>query len=151
MTASFEERVLRGVAALLAGNPAATVALTDDQGNPAINYTAGQVGLYLDTWPEIPGGSVTLSDYPVTDDLALSDSVLGLQVTIRHADLSTVKAIASDVFNLLHGRQASMLGTVTLVSARRASGSNLGQDSNERRGRADNYYLTLHRPTTNRS
>jgi hypothetical protein len=148
---SFEERVLRGFAADLAANPAATVALAyDDETDPAYIYAPEAVGLVLDRYPQGPDGAVTLTDYTVTDDLSLSDSVIGIQLTIRHPDRAAVKAIAADVFNLFHGRGRGMLGSVTLVSARRTSGTNTGQDSNERQGRIENYYLTVHRPSANR-
>lgn len=148
MTA-FEQRVLEGFAGLIANNSAATIDLTFDASG--VPYTAGQIGIFIDRWPESPDGAVTITDYTVSDDMSLSDSVIGVQVTIRHRDIRTVKAIADDVFNLIHGHQAGMMGTITLVSARRASGTNTGQDSNERQGRIENYYLTVHRPSTNRS
>lgn len=148
---SFEQLVLQGFAADLAANPAATVQLAyDDLSDPAYVYPPDAIGLVLDTYPPGPDGSVTITDYTVTDDMSLSDSVIGIQLTIRHPDRLTVKAISSDVFNLFHGRGRGMLGLVTLVSARRTSGTNTGQDSNERQGRIENYYLTVHRPSPNR-
>lgn len=148
---SFEERVLRGFAADLAANPEATVPLAYDDGtDPAYVYPADVVGLVIDSYPQGPDGAVTITDYTVTDDLSLSDSVIGVQLTIRHPDRMAVKAISSDVFNRFHGRGRGMLGDVTLVSARRTSGTNTGQDSNERQGRIENYYLTVHRPSANR-
>lgn len=148
-TPSFEERVTRAFAADLAGNPDATQQLTYRADDSA--YTSGELGIYIDVWPQTPGGSVTVADYTVSDDPSLSDSVIGMQVTIRHADLMVVKRITSDIFNRWHGRQRSMLGDVTVVSAMRTSGTNAGQDSNERQGRIENYYLTVHRPSTNRT
>lgn len=152
MAESFELDVLRGLGHLIADASASTgVPLLFDGGDPeAEPYPADAIGIYLDRWPEIPGGSVTLADYTVSDDLSLSDSVLGIQATIRHRDRLVVKAIGSSLFTLLHGRQRSMLGTVTLVSASRQSGTNAGQDSNERQGRIENYYLAVHRPSANR-
>lgn len=148
---SFEERVLRGFAADLAANPDATVQLAyDDETDPTYVYPPDAVGIVLDRWPQSPAAVVTITDYTVEDDMSLSDSVIGVQLTIRHRDRLAVKAIASDVFNLFHGRGRGMLGTVTLVSARRTSGTNTGQDSNERQGRIENYYLTVHRPSANR-
>lgn len=146
---SFEERVLQGFAGLAVANPRATVALAYDPSGDL--YPEGVVGIYLDRWPEVPGGTITLADYTVEDHMSLSDSVIGVQVTIRHRDLGAVKAISADLFDLFHGHAAGMLGSVTLVSARRASGTNAGQDANERQGRIENYYLTVHRPSLNRS
>lgn len=144
---SFEEEVLLGFADVIAGNPDATQPLWSE--HLTAEQPPGTVGIYLDVWPE-DVDSVTITDYTVSDDPSLSDSVLGVQVTIKAARRSTVKAIASDVFSLFHGRQGGMLGAVRLVSARRASGTNTGQDSSERQGRIDNYYLTVHRPSPHR-
>ena len=146
---SFEQRVLEGFATVLAANPDATVPLAYSV-DPEYVFTAGQVAIVLDTWPESTGGIVEITDYTVTDDPSLSNSVIGVQVTIWHKDRLTVKAIAADVFNLIHGRARGMLGTITLVSALRTSGTSLGQDSNERQGRVENYYLGVYRPSTNR-
>jgi hypothetical protein len=58
-----------------------------------------------------------------------------------------LRAIQSWVFNLLHGRSRSTLSLITLTWARRSSGTNLGQDRNNRIGRTDNYYLGVARST----
>lgn len=150
MADSFEQEVLDGFALVAAANPSARVPLVYDP-TGKVAYRPDQVGIYVDSYPEGPGGSVTITDYTVSDDPSLSDSVMGIQVTIKHQDRLKVRAISGDLFNLFHGRWGGMLGTVTLVSALRASGTNTGQDSNERQGRIDNYYLTLHRPSAHRS
>lgn len=144
----FEELLLRGVAAAMAAIPTPRVALTHRP--DGASYAPGELGIYLDRYPESVD-SVTLTDYVVSDDLSLSDSVVGVQFTIKAARRATIKAISSDVFDLLHGRGAGMLGGVRLVSAMRSSGTNMGQDSSGRQGRLENYYLTVHRPSPNRS
>lgn len=149
---SFEERLLDGFAATWAAWPEATVPVAYDA-DPTHAYptsASDPIGIYLDRWPEVPEGSISITDYTVTDDPSLSDSVIGVQVMVKHRDLAVVKAVVSDLFNLFHGRQRGMLGSVTLVSALRTSGTNAGQDSNERQGRIENYYLTVHRPSANR-
>lgn len=147
---SFEEAVLDGFALVAAANPAAQVRLVYDK-TGKVAYGPDQVGIHLDTYPEGARGSVSITDYTVSDDPSLSDSVMGVQVTIKHQDRQVVRRISGDLFSLFHARQRGMLGTVTLVSARRASGTNTGQDSSGRLGRIENYYLTLHRPSANRS
>jgi hypothetical protein len=146
---SFEERALHGLAAMIAANPDATVPLSWNA-DPSAVYPATATGIYTDDWPETVD-SVTLSDYVVSDAFSLSDSVMGVQVAIWAKDRAKVRAIRSDLFNLLHGHPGGMLGDVRMVMASRASGTTLGQDSNERLGRSENYYLTLHRPSTNRT
>lgn len=147
---SFEEYLCRGIAALMAANPESTTPLTwhdNDDVYPDGTDFAG----FIDSWPELRGGSFTVSDYTVDDSPSLSDSVVGIQITFWHRDRSKLKAAVSDTFNLLHGRWGGMIGGIALVSARRTSGTSLGQDSNDRQGRVENYYLTVHRPSTNRS
>lgn len=147
----FERLILDGFATAIVDNPDATVSLAyDDETDPAYIYPDDVLGIYVDRWPQTVEGSVTITDYPVSDDPSLSDSVVGVQVTIKDADVNVVRAIDSDIFKLFHGRQRGMLGDVTLVSCVRASGTSLGQDSNGRQGRTANYYLTVHRPSTHR-
>lgn len=153
MADSFELDTLLGFANLAADNPEAEVRLwseNDANGNPNPPQPEGSVPIFIDRWPEGPDDCVTITDYTVSDDPSLSDSVIGVQVTVRAKDVDVVKGITSDLFALFHGRWRGMLGRVTLVSARRASGTNTGQDSNDRQGRTENYYLTVHRPSTHR-
>lgn len=149
---SFELDLLTGFAEVWrdAAGKRTEVAWNPD---PLAAYPTGEddpMGIYLDVWPEVQHGTITLADYTVSDDPSLSDSVIGIQVMVKHLDRSVVKAATSDLFDLFHGRAGGMLGTVKLVSAMRASGTNAGQDSNERQGRIENYYLTVHRPSPNR-
>ena len=150
---SFEMDTLLGFANVAAENAEAEVVLwseLDPEGNPNPDQPDGSVPIYIDRWPESPDDAVTITDYTVDDSPALSDSTIGVQVTIRSRDLDRVKGISSDLFALFHGRWGGKVGTVTLVTARRASGTNTGQDSNDRQGRVENYYLTVHRPSTHR-
>lgn len=153
MRQSFEMDTLLGFANVAADNPEAEVPLwseNDADGQPNPPQPEGTVPIFIDRWPEGPGDVVVIADYTVADDISLSDSVLGVQVSVRCEDLDKVKGITSDLFALFHGRWGGKLGRVTLVSARRASGTNTGQDSNDRQGRTENYYLTVHRPSTHR-
>jgi hypothetical protein len=148
--AAFEAQVLDGFALRCAGNDAARIPLAYST-DPTVVYAEGETGISIDVWPEVPGDSVTLTDYTVSDDPTLSDSVVGVQVTIRSVSRDRVKYISADLFDLFHNAPRGMLGTVTLVAAWRSSGTNLGQDSNDRLGRTENYYLTVHRPSSNRT
>lgn len=150
---SFEMDTLLGFANVAAANEEAEVVLwseNDADGNPGPPQPDGAVPIFIDRWPESPDDMVCITDYSVDDAPALSDSTIGVQVTIRSRDLDRVKGISSDLFALFHSRWGGKLGRVTLVTARRASGTNTGQDSNDRQGRVENYYLTVHRPSTHR-
>ncbi len=93
--------------------------------------------------------SVTLTEYPVTDEDG--DTISGIQVRITCADGDRVKGISSDLYALFHERWGGMLGRVKLVNASRTSGTNMGRDSEDRLVRTENYYLRVHRPAPHRS
>lgn len=116
-------------------------------------YTTAEMGVYIATMPQAPDGAVVLSDYPVGDDPTLSDSVIGLQVRTRTGgqDPRTTTGLDDDIFDVLHGLHDVTVGGIRLVGAERRSGAPLGQDGNGRHERTSNYYLTVHRPSPNRS
>lgn len=142
---SFSEDLLNGLAAFLAAAGAGTY-------RSGGAYAAGETGIFFAAMPQTPDRAIVLSDYPVTDDPSLSDSVVGVQVRCRGgADWHDVKAIADAVFDVLHGKTAFDAGTVRVVQALRRSGAPLGRDDSNRWEHSDNYYLTVHRPSANRT
>jgi len=150
---SFELDTLLGFADVLVNNTAARVPLwseLDKDGKPRTTPEPDNaLGIFIDQWPE-ELNSMSLTEYPVSDDPSLSESVIGVQVTIWHRDRDVLKAVLSDVFNAMHGRWGGNIGNVRLVQALRRSGANLGQQGNGRVGRTENYYLTVHRPSAHR-
>lgn len=148
MVDAFETALLKGIAVMLAAG-ATRVPLTWRAVAPP--YTAEEVGIDLDLVREVTEPSLTLSTYVVSDDVGGEDSVLGLQVRFSNASSAGIRDMVADVFDLLHGRQRGMLGGVTLIAARRTSGTGIGQDRNGRLERTENYYLTVAQPTTRRT
>lgn len=143
---SFTGDLLDGLAAFLAGAGAGTFR-TDGSA-----YLAGETAIVFAAMPQAPTRAIVLSTYPVTDDPSLSDSVVGVQVRCRGgADPHDVESIADSVFTVLHGKTAFNLGPVRVVEALRNSGVPLGRDDSNRWEHSDNYYLTVHRPSTNRT
>jgi hypothetical protein len=143
----FQTDLITGYAVLLDAADVATWA-------PAGDYTEDQVGITVQAVPSSPAGLVALSTFPVSDDPSLSDSVLGLQVHVRlpGQDPRPVNDTADAIFDLLHGAQNLVLSTgVHVVECLHRSGALLGQDDLKRWSRADNYYLTVWRPSTNRT
>lgn len=112
---------------------------------------SGRIPIVLDIAPESPDDVVVLRDYTVTDSINLSDSTIGVQADIRSKDRAKVRAIMTALYNTFHGREAGMLGDVRLVSAWRSSGTWLGQDSNDRLVRTENYYLSVWRSSPHRT
>lgn len=118
-------------------------------------YTVGQTGIVLGTVPQAPDRVITLTAYSVRDNAALSDSVVGVQTRCRWAgqDPRPVDDLADRIFDLLHGMTHTTLsGGVHVVQCLRQSGPvSLGQDQNGRWSNSSNYYLTVHRPSANRT
>lgn len=142
----FETDLLTGIAQLLATTSLGVWRATGI-------YTAAETGIVFDTVPATPDRVITLSDYTVSDDPTLSDSVIGVQVRTRWGgqDPRPVKDLDGGIFNALHGLEGvTLTGGVRVVSMFRRSGTSLGQDANNRWGRSSNFYATVHRPSTNR-
>jgi len=142
----FETLLLTGVAQLIA---AANLGTWRDSGV----YTAAETGIVFDVIPVAPDNIITLTDYPVSDDPTLSDSVIAVQVRTRCAgqDPRPVKDLDGAIFNVLHGLESvTLTGGVHIVSMVRRSGVSMGQDANNRWMRSSNYYCTVWRPSTNR-
>lgn len=143
---SFTGNLLNGMAQLLATGGAGTYR------SDGTAYLPGETAIVLGAMPQTPDRAIVLSDYPVTDDPSLSDSVIGLQVRTRGGtDPHDVKAIAGAVFDLLHGATAYQAGTVHVVQSLRQGGGPLGRDDSNRWEHSENYYLTVHRPSTHRT
>lgn len=143
---TLEVALLEGWAALTAAEIPGLFYSAD----PAVPYPADRVGIYIDRWPETSAPSVTLADYVVADDVSDNgDDVVGIQVSIWHPDRNELRRIRGALRDLFHRRGRTMLGGVMLVLATRESGTNVGQDSNGRQGRTENYYATVSRYAIN--
>lgn len=128
----------------------------DDAGvgtyRPAGAYAEGETAIVFAAMPPDPDRAIVLSDYPVTDDPSLSDSVIGIQIRTRGGvDPHDVTSISDALFDLLHGANAISFGPVHVVEIFRNSGIPMGRDENNRWEHSDNYYATVHRPSTNRT
>lgn len=136
---SFEADLLTGVAETIGAESGYTWRATGA-------YTAGDgFGIYVDLSPANDLPSITLTEYPVTDDITGGDSVVGIQARIAAKDRRAVKDAVSLLYDLFHARWGGSLGTIELIQAMRSSGANLGQDANGRLVRTENYYLTTYR------
>jgi hypothetical protein len=144
----FQVNLLTGLAAYLAAGGIGATWTTSGA------YTPLQTGIVLGNVPQSPDRIITLTAYGVDDSPALSDSVLGVQVRCRWGgqDPRPVDDLADSIYNLLHGKTALTLSTgVTVVQCLRQSATTLGQDENGRWSNSSNYYVTAHRPSTNRT
>ena len=143
----FQTDLLTGLAVYLQMNSIGTW-------NTSGAYTSAQTGIVLGNIPQSPDRIITLTAYDVSDSPNLSDSVIGVQVRCRWAgaDPRPVDDLADLIFNLLHGANHLTLSTaVVIVQCLRQSATTLGQDANGRWSNVANYYMTVHRPSTNRT
>lgn len=143
----FETNFLTGIAELLAGQAIGTWRATGV-------YDPTETGIVFDTVPASPDQVITLADYAVSDRATLSESTIGLQISTRWGgqNPTPVKDLDGLIFAFLHGMPAlTMTNGIHIVSCLRNSGASLGQDSNNRWGRVSNYYVKVHRPSTNRT
>ena len=144
---SFTKDLLTGLAAYLHSASVGTWKATGA-------YTSGQTAIVIGALPQTPDRAIALAFYPVEDSPSLSDSVAGVQVITRWGgeDPTATDDLADGVFDALHGMTAVTLSTgVRVVQCLHQSGASLGRDGNGRWERSDNYYLTIHRPSTHRS
>jgi hypothetical protein len=145
----FQANLATGLAVYLA---AAGIGATWD---PTSAYTDLQTGIILGKIPTTPDRIITLSVYGVEDDPDLSDSVLGVQVRCRWPgeDIRLVDDLADSIFMLLHGKTDWPLAVgIYIVQCLLNSGPvSLGQDANNRWSNSQNFYCTVHRPSTNRT
>lgn len=118
-------------------------------------YAATDTAIVLGDIPQDPDNVITLGAYGVSDDVSLSDSVIGVQVRCRAAGADPCPAddMADGIFDLLHGAtNLTLAGGVRLVQCLLHSGpASLGQDANGRWSCVQNFYCTVHRPSTNRT
>ena len=144
----FRTNLLTGLAVALDAEALATWRATGV-------YQTTETGIVLGVVPQAPDRIVTLTAYGVSDEPALSDSVIGVQVRCRWGgqDPRPVDDLADQIYDFLHGRMAWDLSTgVNVVQCLLHSGPiSLGQDENRRWSTSSNYYLTVHRPSTYRT
>jgi len=147
MTAGFQTNLLTGLATDLQTGSIGTW-------STAGVYTPTQTGIVLDVVPQTPDRIITLTDYPVSDDVSGPDSVVGIQVRCRWggADPRLVKDLADLIFQRWQNMcNVTLTGGVYVVQCLRQSGPvSLGQDANLRWSNSTNYYLKVGNPATNR-
>lgn len=114
-------------------------------------FTSSDTGIVAGKLPASPYNAIALASYGVSDDPTLSDSVIGLQVTVRGAnqqDPRPTQRLTSRVYDQLDGMAGVTLpGGVYVVQCHRQSWTTLGQDENNRWREVSNFYVTVHRPS----
>lgn len=122
--------------------------------SPAGVYPATVAGAFLLAVPTSPDRALTLSPYQVADDPDQAMSTIAVQVRTRWAgsDPRAVLNYSGAIFDALHGLGPAVLpGGVSISQCLRRSSTSMGQDSSRRWSWADNYYVDVDRPSSNRS
>jgi hypothetical protein len=120
---------------------------------PTGAYAAAERAIVIGAMPPEPDAVIVLASFPVDDDPSLSDSVVGVQVRCRGLHAASAATDSADaVFDLWHGAAHLSAGGVRIVQALRQSSATPFLDETARRWEtSDNYYLSVHRPSANRT
>lgn len=145
MSTDYEGALKRGLMATL--DAETFLRYIDPDASPAQAYLSSDVGLYDGVLPSEPDAAVMVNTYTVQVHPV---PIVGVQFHFAAKDPDVLTMAVQAVADALEGRWGGTLGIVRLVSAAWQSGTPLGQDANGRRGRTDNYYLTINRTIPNR-
>ncbi|MCW2496347.1 minor capsid protein [Jatrophihabitans sp.] len=146
-TAAFLRLFVEGFAQALAD---AGIGLT---WRPSEPYETGELGIGVMTFPTGLNKAVALTPYPLSDDPALSDSQIGLQVKTRSesAEPRDVWDLDDAIANVLLGLYPTTLPSgIEIVTLQRTSSTSLGQDESQRWIWSSNYPCGLYRPSVHR-
>lgn len=124
---------------------------------PTGAYLAGEIGITIRGIPQTPDQLITMAPYPLDGDefRGMADHAVAIQFRVRGTqDPRSADDTADAVFELLdsigtHG-QVDLNG-VKVVDMWRQSYTSLGQDTNGRWERSENYYLNVMRPTAHKT
>lgn len=142
---SFAGQLLVGVAEYL-----------DAQGvgvwRPTGAYQPAEKAIVVRTLPQAPDVVVSLDTYSVSDDVVLTDSVMGLNILTRgDRDPRTVEDLDDVLFDVLHAAKNLRLNGIAVTQITRQSSAPTGADGNGRFQSSNNFYLDVHRPSRHRN
>ncbi|MFD9146205.1 minor capsid protein [Streptomyces diastaticus] len=136
---SYTTDLLDGVARLLDAADVGTY-------RPTGAYAPGETAITIAAMPPTPDRVICLTDYPVEDSPALTDTTTGVQVRTRAgADPREVADLADAVHDVLHGSGRHRWGDAVVSLVYRTSAAPLGTDATGRHERTANYYVRANR------
>lgn len=121
---------------------------------PTGAYQAGETAITQRIIPISPDRLITLAPYPIGTALpGMADHLTAIQIRVRGIpdDSTDCDDLADDVFDVLDSLGRTTLGGIPIVDMWRQSYTSLGQDTNRRFERSENYYVHAMRPGTNRT
>lgn len=114
-------------------------------------YTAAETAITDTVMPDSPDRAVVLTAYDTTDDPALTDCTVSVQVRTRAgADPRQVADLDEAVFAVLHALTDAQFGTARVALMKRDNSAPMGRDSNGRFERTSNYTARAQRPPSDR-
>ncbi|MCX5266089.1 minor capsid protein [Streptomyces sp. NBC_00199] len=141
---SFLVDLVDGLATLLDTEGVATY-------RPTGIYTAAETAVTDTVMPDSPDRAVVLTAYDNTDDPALTDCTVSVQVRTRAGpDPRQVADLDEAVFTTLHALSDAQFGTARVGLMKRDNSAPMGRDSNGRFERVSNYTIRAQRPPTDR-
>lgn len=145
ITDTFTGSILDGIAQLLAGSGFATYI---PPGSSSV-YAASDTGIVFGTLPQSPARCIALAYYPVAETVATQTGTHGVQIRTRGVDQdpNDCDQLADNCHKVLHGLTMVGLNSITAGLIWHQSGASLGQGSDTRWERSDNYYLLADRPS----
>lgn len=112
-------------------------------------YVEPEKAITIGVTPMEPDRVFTMTTYPVIDT-DLTTVTTGVQFRIRgDRDPRTAESMADDLYDLLHNRQHYMLGPIHVELSWRQSATWLGQDTDQRMERIENFYFRAERAAPN--
>ncbi|WP_240742115.1 minor capsid protein [Micromonospora zingiberis] len=116
-------------------------------------YQAHETGIVIRAVPDRPDRLITLAAYPLGTALAgLADHQLAVQIRVRAGqDPRDCDDLADAVHDRYDGAAGVTWGGIAVVQVWRQSYTSLGDDTNGRWSRSENYYLDTMRPTARNS
>ena len=140
---AVETQLVHGIAGQLAAASIGTWSLT-------VAYTKTQVGIYDGPIGTTTPEGIGLATYPVSDPVD-TESIIGLQITLRSKTKAALRDRAEAIFQQLHAAWGLQLDGLRIDQLTRESSADLGIDEAGAYLRTDNYYATLNHPTPNRT
>lgn len=116
--------------------------------NPDGKYQAADTAIVMKNVPVSPDRLVTITVVPLTDDAAVSQGQVMVQLRYRGVPNLPldVDDLGDSVFPLFHGLRSTQMGSVYVVQCLRQQSVPLGQDAAKRWERADQFYLDVEYP-----
>ncbi len=112
-------------------------------------YLPNEVAVTMAITPDKPDKNITVTTYPV-EDTDLTTVITGVQFKLRAGrDPRVVEAAADSLYDLFHNKRHYRLGPIHVELSWRQSATWLGQDSDQRIERVENFYFRAERAAPN--